>query len=943
MEITEENLRTLSNYLNQTLSPDPNVRRPSEKFLVSVEGNKNYPILLLQLINNEAIELTVRVAGAINFKNYVKRNWSVEEGGQDKIHEEDREKVKALIVDSMLVAPALIQKQLSDAVSIIGKSDFPSKWPGLMQNMVEKFSTGDFHIINGILHTAHSIFKRYRYEFKAQALWEEIKFVLDTFAKPLTDLLVATHNLTATHANNPEALRIIYSSLLLICKIFYSLNFQDLPEFFEDNMNTWMPLFHSLLTTDVPCLASDNDNEPGLMEQLRSQICFNLGLYAQKYDEEFRPFLPEFVTDIWNLLVSTGLQAKYDLLVSNALQFLSTVAERDHYRNLFQDPNVLSNICEKVIIPNVNFREIDEELFEDNPEEYMRRDIEGADVDTRRRAACDLVKVLAQHFDEQVSQIFSQFVLAMLNEYSMDNHKWRQKDTALYIVTCLAERGSTTKHGVTKTCAMVSLDEFAKNHILPELEKDVNILPVIKADTIKYLIKFRSVLPPQILIASLQNVIRHIVADNIVVRSYAACTIEKMLVVRHDAVLLITEQTLTPLAGDLLKSLFHSLTLRGSEENEYTMKAIMRSFSTLQESVVPYLAELLPTLTEKLAAVSRNPTKPHFNHYLFETITLSIRIVCKKNPGAVVNFEEALFPIFQTILQQDVQEFVPYVMQVLSLMLELHPDISPAYIALYPCLLAPGLWERQSNVRALAQLLRAYVRNADATQFQTTVRVNGLLGVFQKLIATRSNDHEGFNLIQCMMECCPNHELEPFMKQIFLLLFQRLSSSKTTKYVKGILVFFCFYVLKYGANNFIEIVDSIQPMMFAMIVDRLFIPDAQKISGKIERKIAIAGLAKMLSESKHLREKMYLQYWNVLTKILINMLELPVDETINPEEDFIVDVENMPGYEGTYNKLIYANKIEHDPVKALSNFAVSDTLYNSLSQPQVAHLKAILQ
>ncbi|KAK9500244.1 hypothetical protein O3M35_001538 [Rhynocoris fuscipes] len=40
----------------------------------------------------------------------------------------------------------------------------------------------------------------------------------------------------------------------------------------------------------------------------------------------------------------------------------------------------------------------------------MRRDIEGADVETRRRAACDLVRVLAQHFDERVSLIFSQFV-----------------------------------------------------------------------------------------------------------------------------------------------------------------------------------------------------------------------------------------------------------------------------------------------------------------------------------------------------------------------------------------------------------------------------------------------------------------------------------------------------------------------------------------------------
>ena len=29
-----------------------------------------------------------------------------------------------------------------------------------------------------------------------------------------------------THASDPEALKMIFSSLLLICKIFYSLNFQ---------------------------------------------------------------------------------------------------------------------------------------------------------------------------------------------------------------------------------------------------------------------------------------------------------------------------------------------------------------------------------------------------------------------------------------------------------------------------------------------------------------------------------------------------------------------------------------------------------------------------------------------------------------------------------------------------------------------------------------------
>jgi exportin-2 (importin alpha re-exporter) len=83
-----------------------------------------------------------------------------------------------------------------------------------------------------------------------------------------------------------------------------------------------------------------------------------------------------------------------------------------------------------------------------------------------------------------------------------------------------------------------------------------------------------------------------------------------------------------------------------------------------QEGVVPYLAQTLPSLTAKLALVARNPSKPHFNHYLFKTLSLSIRIVCKSNRAAVSSFEQAFFPVFQEILQQDVQEFVPYVFQV---------------------------------------------------------------------------------------------------------------------------------------------------------------------------------------------------------------------------------------------------------------------------------------
>lgn len=50
-------------------------------------------------------------------------------------------------------------------------------------------------------------------------------------------------------------------------------------------------------------------------------------------------------------------------LVSNALQFLATVADRSQYRHLFENPTTLSSICEKVIIPNMEFKGTTNPIF----------------------------------------------------------------------------------------------------------------------------------------------------------------------------------------------------------------------------------------------------------------------------------------------------------------------------------------------------------------------------------------------------------------------------------------------------------------------------------------------------------------------------------------------------------------------------------------------------
>ena len=106
----------------------------------------------------------VRSSASITFKNMVKRCWESDE----KINEQDRNQVKMHIVKLMLNTPENIQRQLSEAISIIGKIDFYQKWEQLLPEIVSHIAEGDFNKINGCLRTVHSIFKRYRYEIKVR-------------------------------------------------------------------------------------------------------------------------------------------------------------------------------------------------------------------------------------------------------------------------------------------------------------------------------------------------------------------------------------------------------------------------------------------------------------------------------------------------------------------------------------------------------------------------------------------------------------------------------------------------------------------------------------------------------------------------------------------------------------------------------------------------------
>lgn len=85
-----------------------------------------------------------------------------------------------------------------------------------------------------------------------------------------------------------------------------------------------------------------------------------------------------------NFAVCVAARCPQDNLAMSAIRFLTTISRSVHYK-LLQPQDVLKQVCESILIPNLRVRDEDEELFDMNPLDYIRRDQEGSDSDTRRR------------------------------------------------------------------------------------------------------------------------------------------------------------------------------------------------------------------------------------------------------------------------------------------------------------------------------------------------------------------------------------------------------------------------------------------------------------------------------------------------------------------------------------------------------------------------------
>ncbi|KAF9134597.1 importin-alpha export receptor [Mortierella sp. 14UC] len=937
LQVNDSSMQALAAYLQKTL--EPSTRHEAEIFLNKLEQNQNFGQLVLQLIATKAYDLHIRFAASLLFKNFVRRNWMIDDERDNRITAGDRDAIKSRIVDLMTISEARIQLQLSDAVTQIADTDFPQKWQGLIPELVSKLSPQDFVTNNGLLQTAHSIFQRWRPLYPSDNLYTEIKIALESFCEPYRQVFLATDRMVEANAQNATQLKVLFETLHLLTEIYHDLNCHDIPEYFVTHLQEFLGLFHKYLSYDNPLIAGDDDDTPGPILQLKASICEVVELFSKRYEEDFTS-LPEFIQTSWTLLTTLGLEPKNDTLVSKAMSFLTSVVKNGRHREMFSSKEVLSQLCEKIVLPNMGLRESDEELFEDEPIEYIRRDLEGSDSETRRRAATELVRGLLDQYPTDVTAIITNYIQHYLQRYNANvANNWKDKDAAMFLLTSIAAKSSGSQFGVTETNAEVNILDFFEKHVIPDLNAPVSgaIHPILKVDAIKYLYTFRGQFTKDQLLSALPLLARHLESANYAVYTYAAICIERILFMRVSGAtgpMMFSSDDIAPLAETLTSNLFRLIELGRTPEklaeNDYLMKCQMRVILTVREKMMPLVSLCLARLTAIVQAVSTNPSNPKFNHYVFESIGALIRFICTASPEAAGQFESLLFQPFQVILQQDIVEFTPYVFQLLSQLLSFNAgtELSQSYQALFLPLVQPTLWQQQGNVPALVKLLQAYLQKG-WPWIVANNQLEPLLGVFQKLVSSKINDHHSFELLQTMILNVPMSTLGNYMKHVLVVLLTRLQTHKTDKFRKGFINFSFFYMALEiegtGPDGYWALFDTVQSGLFVQFLKTAWLAEAQKVSGRIERKTCAVAMVRLLTSCRTITEGTNFDAaWPPVMNALVKLFEAPQDvkgATQDAAQDadlYAIDIEET-GYQAQFSQLATTTSSKVDPTAQIQD------------------------
>ncbi|CAH8330930.1 unnamed protein product [Eruca vesicaria subsp. sativa] len=839
------------------LSPNPDERKASEQQLNQLQHTPQHLVRLLQIAVDGSCDMAVRQIASIQFKNFIAKNWSPEDSGAGEILQSDKELVRDNILVYVTQVPTLLRSQLGECLKTIIYADYPEQWPRLLDWV-------NYNLQNQQIYGALFVLRilSRKYEFKS-----------DEERTPVTRIVEETFPLLLTifkgliRIENPSLE--IAELMKLICKIFWSSIYLELPKkLYDINVfNSWMVLFLSVSERPVPVEGQPMDPElrkswgwwkvKKWTARILSRLDSRFGdpklqtpeskPFSQMFQKNYAGRILEGHLNFLNTIRVGGYLP--DRVTNLILQYLSnSISKKSMYNLLLPRLDVL---LFEIVFPLMCFNDSDQQLWEEDPHEYVRKGyniIE--DLYSPRTASMDFVNELVQKRGKENLPKFIQFIVGIFRSYDeapAEHKPYRRKDGAMLAVGALYDKLKQTDPYKSE------LEHMLVQHIFPEFNSPAGHLRA-KAAWVAGQYAHINFSDQNNFRKALHSVVSGMRDPDLPVRVDSVFALRSFVEACNDL------NEIRPILPRLLDEFFKLMNEVENEDLVFTLETIVDKFG---DEMAPYAFGLCQNLAAAFWRCLNTSEASDDSDDMgalaavgclraISTILESVSSL----PQLFVEIEPTILPIMQKMLTSDGEDVFEEVLEIASYMTFYSPNISLGVWSLWPLIVEalvdwaidyfPNILAPMDNFisRGTARFLAC--KEPDYQQ--------SLFNVLSTLMTDRNIEDSDIEaapkLIEVVFQNCKgqvDHWVEPYLR----LTIDRLQRAETS-YLKSLLIQVVANMLYYnpsltlGVLHNTGLASTVFDLWFQMLQQKKKSGQPANFKREHDKKVCCLGLTSLL-------------------------------------------------------------------------------------------------
>ena len=691
----------ISAVFQKTLSQDKSDREKSEQFLSQIKMDVNTLTTFFSYILNKSENIALRVSVCVFLKNYISdyfydSSYNAILNKNKIMDETSKNYFKENILELMLNAENELLPHIIEMVKIIvqGANGYLIIWPKLMDFIGDILNKHDSSKSRHIYNLITKIIKRYHIESKSDSLFREIIYTMDKICKPMTDdaINIIKYFNSYNNNSNDEVMLQCLQMMNKIMSIFYSLNYQDFPEFFEDHLNEWITILNDTLLLPNKTGEISNNISPslrGLILKVKAKTLKNINLYYSNYYEDIEKYAQDLCGSVWTLMCkSKTISDNYSKLMKELLDFFKSGFQMGKINNLKIEQ--LNQIFEYIILPNLSLSSKEREDFQENPVEFLKIEFEEYDMSSNKYFSINLLQIINNNFPDVNKMIISPKIIQLLNEYNSDKSKnWNKKLLAINLLFASCIKTFAQRFGVTELNPQSSFNDIDNliNEIFIKEFQDYKSPIIIQVYSLKFLSTFRLQITDKnklgqiiLMLIDILNKCGEITQN--------ACLLCLDLIINMKDLQTRKSSTIEIINNDnIFNNLISSLlSFISKNTNIFAMRCFFRALKLTQDQKLQSLAESINTSMDAiLKLIIKNPQSDEFNFYFFETCALIMKkfeiksINNASDLSLIKNFQNTLQNDLNLILQNNITDILGYSFQLFAFYLYLTNDNNEFY------------------------------------------------------------------------------------------------------------------------------------------------------------------------------------------------------------------------------------------------------------------------